>query len=203
MQDDELQYALRQLALGDAKLAEALATYGMPAARQREAGFRGLLRIILAQQVSVAAANAIEARLKARYPLLRPEDFIESDTEDLRSCGMSRQKVGYAQGIGEAILSGSLPIAQLPYMPDDEVIERITALKGFGIWSAEIYCMFCLGRVDIFPAGDLALQVALQKYYGKPERPTAKQVRELTEKWQPHRSAAAVFMWHYYRGNPA
>lgn len=203
MQEEELQHALEQLANKDAKLAESLEAYGRPAARSRDAGFRGLLRIILAQQVSVAAANAIEARLATRYPQLHPQDFVTATEEDLRACGLSRQKAGYAKGVGSAILSGALPIDDLSAMEDNEVITRITALKGLGLWSAEIYCMFCLGRADIFPADDLALQVALQKYHGKRQRPTATQVRKMAVKWKPYRTAAAIFMWHYYRGNPA
>jgi DNA-3-methyladenine glycosylase II len=112
------------------------------------------------------------------------------------------RKVEYAQGLAQAILDGDFVPADLEAKENDEVTKAITALRGFGVWSAEIYLMFSLQRNDIFPADDLALQVALQRLKGLAQRPTPGQARSLIEHWSPRRSAGSLFLWHYYRGAP-
>ena len=202
MNSDDIKNSLNILADKDAKLREAIALVGYPDARGREEGFFAFLRIIIAQQISVQAANAIEAKLFNKYPDFSPDICVSKSLEDLRACGLSMRKTEYIQNLSHNILNGTLPINEFADMPDDEVIKHITALKGFGVWSAEIYCLFSLGRHDIFPADDMALQESLRLLLGRKTRPSGKITRKLTNKWRPHRSAMAIFLWHYYKGRP-
>ena len=128
--------------------------------------------------------------------------LLKANEADLRAAGLSFRKIEYLQGLAEAELSGALGIKTLGSLSDEEAIERIVQLRGFGRWSAEIYLMFSLDRRDIFPADDLALQVALGRLRKLDHRPTAGEGRKLTESWAPYRTAASLFLWHYYQGQP-
>jgi len=124
-----------------------------------------------------------------------------SDSE-LRALGLSRQKVGYARGLSEAVIDGSLIPAALADLPDDVVVEKITRLKGFGRWSAEMFLLFSLGRPDVWPADDLAIQAGLHRIKNLRARPDRKRVDAMARPWQPYRGAAAIFIWHYYSNAP-
>lgn len=158
-----------------------------------------MLRIIVSQQLSTKVVAVIWARVEtlcnnevsAQVVLALPKDA-------LRECGLSWQKVGYAKGLAERIDSGLLSPEALVDMPTDEAIKALIEIKGYGVWSAEIYAMFALGRADIFPAGDLALQIAVQRLDALAEKPSEKQTREIAQRWSPQQSAVAVLMWHYY-----
>jgi len=194
--------ALNTLAKRDDDLRDALSAYGKPKPRIRPEGFETFVNTVVAQQISTHAANAIMGRVRKRLPRLTPRTLMKVSDEDLRSAGLSFRKIEYLRGLAEAELSGRLGIKRLGELNDEEAIERIMQLRGFGRWSAEIYLMFSLGRRDIFPADDLALQVALGRLKGLDKRPTAKEARRLTEDWAPYRSAASLFLWHYYQGQP-
>ena len=193
---------LTAVAKMEPKLAKAIKITGYPEPRIRERGYQTLLRTIVGQQVSVASAasvwNKLEAHLGQGCPV---EAVIASEFDDLRACGLSRQKQGYARSLAELILSGGLPLDDLPE-DDEEAIGYLTKVKGIGRWSAEIYLLFAEGRADIWPAGDLAVQVGIGKILGHAERPDEKLTRELAEKWSPHRGSVAIFTWHSYN-NPA
>ncbi len=118
--------------------------------------------------------------------------------QELRDAGLSWRKIEYAKGLAEAVVNGSFDIDKLNGLNNEEAIKAITKLKGFGRWSAEIYLMFSLGRLDVFPADDLGLLVALGQLKGLPERPTAKQAREMVSHWTPWRSIGSLFLWQYY-----
>jgi len=194
--------ALNALAKRDDDLRAALSAYGKPKPRNRPEGFETFVNTVVAQQISTHAANAIMGRVRQRLPRLTPRALMKVSDEDLRAAGLSFRKIEYLRGLAEAELSGRLGIKQLGQLNDEEAIERIVQLRGFGRWSAEIYLMFSLGRRDIFPADDLALQVALGRLKELDKRPTAKEARALTEPWAPYRSAASLFLWHYYQGQP-
>ena len=176
----------------------------MPAERTGERGYATLLRAILGQQVSVASANAIWTKLDAQTGgAADPANMARTTDEGLRAAGLSRQKMAYARSLSEEVLSGRLDFDRLP-ADDEEAIAHLTAVKGIGRWTAEIYLLFAEGRPDIFPAGDLAVQIELGVILGMEERPTEKAIRELAEAWRPYRGAAAVFAWHHRRaGAPA
>jgi DNA-3-methyladenine glycosylase II len=162
--------------------------------RRRGDGFPALLDAIIGQQVSIASARAIMARLAGAG--LTDEGAVAAASEDaLRGCGLSRQKIRYA---GEAARAG-IDYEGLRSVPDAEVVACLTALPGIGRWTAEIYAMFSLGRADVFAPGDLALQEAARGLFGLAERPSEKVLRAMAEEWSPWRSVAARILWAYYR----
>lgn len=193
-----LRDALDVLAVRETAIAEAIERLGYPPSRQREPGYETLLRTIVGQQVSVAAAASVWAKLEAALgPGCAPEALLASDYDTLRACGLSRQKQGYARSLAELVTSGALDLHALP-ADDEEAIAALVAIKGIGRWSAEIYLLFAEGRLDIWPAGDLAVQIAIGTLFGLPERPSEKDIRILAEAWRPHRSAMAIMAWHHY-----
>ncbi|SDN86983.1 DNA-3-methyladenine glycosylase II [Lutimaribacter pacificus] len=161
--------------------------------RRRPDGFAQLLSAIVSQQVSVASANAIWAKLEAAE-LTEPQAILALGEDDLRAQGLSRQKASYAR----ALAGAGIDFAALRDAPTAEVIETLTAVKGIGVWTAEIYAKFSLGHADVFAAGDLALQEGARMLYDLPERPTERQVRQMAEAWSPWRSVAARILWAYY-----
>jgi DNA-3-methyladenine glycosylase II len=193
-----LDASLDALAACEPGFAAALDRHGRPEPRISEPGAHSLLRTIVGQQVSVAAARSMWAKLEAGFGT--PPDLgkiLAASDEALRAAGLSRQKAGYARSLAALILSNELDLANLPG-DDEEAIALLTKIKGIGRWSAEIYLLFAEGRHDVWPAGDLAVQVEIGRLLGMTERPTEKQLRELAEAWRPHRGAAAVLAWHSY-----
>ena len=200
---EQLRTSLDALAAYEPAFAAALAYAGYPEPRIRERGYATLLRTIVGQQVSYKAADAVWKKLEALLGNATDPARIATKTdEELRTAGLSRQKSGYARSLAEEVLSGRLDLANLP-VEDEDAITQLVRVKGIGRWSAEIYLLFAEGRLDIWPAGDLAVQVEIGKILGLAERPNEKQVRELAEQWRPHRSAATVFAWHHYMFDPA
>ena len=190
--------SLDALALAEPGFARVLKTHGRPEPRLSEPGYESLLRTIVGQQVSVAAARSMWARLIDRFG--SPPDLTGlagAEDEALRGAGLSRQKAGYARSLAAQVLAGELDLAALP-QDDEEAIALLTRVKGIGRWSAEIYLLFAEGRGDVWPAGDLAVQVEIGRLLGLAERPSEKQLRALAEAWRPHRGAAAVLAWHSY-----
>ncbi len=194
--------ALRRLAKADPALAAALAAVGSPPLRSREPGFASLARIIVGQQVSTASSVALWAKLTAGVDPFTPEAVLARTADELRLLGLSRQKAAYTLGLARAIAEGTLDLERLRDLDDEAAIEEITRVKGLGRWSAEIYLLFALQRSDIWPAGDLALQIGMQRLRGLRKRPDAKRMIRLAEPWRPYRGAAAHFLWHYYRKAP-
>jgi len=197
-----LHESLDALAKREKAFAGVLKTHGKPEPRLSEPGVETLLRTIVGQQVSVHAARSMWNKLIAR--LGQPVDLqklLESSDEELREAGLSRQKAGYARSLAALVLSGELDLARLPE-DDEEAIAHLTRIKGIGRWSAEIYLLFAEGRGDVWPAGDLAVQIEIGKLLGLEGKPTEKQLRELAEAWRPHRGAAAVLAWHSYNAPP-
>lgn len=182
--------------------AKALKIAGYPEPRIRPTGYRTLLRTIVGQQVSVAAAASVWRKLEAELgEEVAAAELLARDFDTLRACGLSRQKQGYARSLCELVESGELQLDDLPG-DDEAAIAELTRIKGIGRWSAEIYLLFAEGRPDIWPAGDLAVQVALHKLLRLAERPSEKEARALAERYRPHRGALAIFSWHCY-DNPA
>jgi DNA-3-methyladenine glycosylase II len=172
--------------------------YGVPDPRNSAPGAQTLLRTIVGQQVSVAAARSMWAKLESAFG--SPPDLhllLAASDGELRAAGMSRQKSGYIRSLAELVISGELDLDKLPE-DDEEAIALLTRIKGIGRWSAEIYLLFAEGRADVFPAGDLAVLVELGRLMGLPEKPSEKQLREMAEPWRPYRGAAAILAWHSY-----
>jgi DNA-3-methyladenine glycosylase II len=174
--------------------ARALPLVGELPLRREEDGFPALLRAIVGQQVSVASARAIWARLEAMGLTEEAAMAVASD-EDLRAAGLSRQKARY----GRALALAGIDFNALRSVPDGEVVRTLVAVPGIGVWTAEIYAMFALGRADVFAPGDLALQEAARVLFEQEARPTEKKLRAMAEDWTPWRSVAARILWAYYR----
>lgn len=197
-----IKQGLDAIAANDSRIGRALELAGYPEPRLRPTGYATLLRTIVGQQVSVAAAASVWKRLEELLGPDMPADrLLDSDIDALRACGLSRQKQGYARSLCELVAGGALDLESLP-ADDEAAIAELTRIKGIGRWSAEIYLLFAEGRPDIWPAGDLAVQAGLAKLLHLDERPSEKAAREMAEGWRPHRGAAAIFTWHCYN-NPA
>jgi DNA-3-methyladenine glycosylase II len=186
------------LAAIEPAFAKVIEQHGIPEPRASAPGAHTLLRTIVGQQVSVAAARSMWAKVEAAFgaPPELPLLLAASD-EELRAAGISRQKAGYIRSLAELVISGELDLDNLP-ADDEEAIALLTKIKGIGRWSAEIYLLFAEGRGDVFPAGDLAVLIECGRLLGHEERLTEKQLRELGEAWRPYRGAAAVLAWHSY-----
>ena len=199
LSSDQIESALDALAARDEDIARALGHVGYPEPRIRERGYATMLRTIVGQQVSFQAAASVWAKLEATLGPDCPADALLSRSdEELRGCGLSRQKQGYARSLASLTQSGELSFDALP-AEDEEAIALLTRIKGIGRWSAEIYLLFAEGRPDIWPAGDLAVQEAVGRIKRLPARPAEKETRALAEGWRPHRGAAAIFAWHSYK----
>ncbi|MFD1106219.1 DNA-3-methyladenine glycosylase family protein [Sphingobium olei] len=195
---DEMRASLDAIAQLEPGFAAAIQRVGYPEPRVREPGYETLLRTIVGQQVSVASAAAVWRRLEAELGKgCAPDALLARDHDQLRACGLSRQKQGYARSLAELVVSGALDLHALP-SDDEEAIAQLVQIKGIGRWSAEIYLLFAEGRPDIWPAGDLAVQVEIGRILGLADRPSEKLTRELAERWRPHRGAAAIMAWHHY-----
>ncbi len=194
-----IRSSLDAVAEREPRIAAALAQAGYPEPRVNDRGYVTLLRTIVGQQVSLPSARAIWSKLEAA--LGRADDpslMAAASDEALRGAGLSRQKMSYARSLAEEVVSGRLDLHHLP--DDDEAaIAELVRIKGIGRWSAEIYLLFAEGRQDIWPAGDLAVQIAMGRILGLPDKPPERRLRELAEAWRPHRGALAIFAWHYYK----
>ncbi len=202
MNQAKIKRHLDKLALLDEDLGRGLELVKYPKPRIREQGFETLLSAIVSQQISTGAAAAIMGRVRELLPDMEAEAALCLPAGALRAAGLSLRKVEYVEGLAQAMADERFDPTGFPEMDDQAVIDAITALRGFGPWSAEIYLMFSLQRSDIFPAGDLALRIALQKLKGIEAPLNEKQARVLVEAWSPYRSAGSLFLWHYYRGAP-
>ena len=194
----QLRDSLDAIAAIEPGFAAALTRAGYPEPRVREPGYETLLRTIVGQQVSVASAGAVWRKLEAELGEgCAPDVLLARDYDALRACGLSRQKQGYARSLAEMVVTGTLDLHALP-ADDEEAIAQLVRIKGIGRWSAEIYLLFAEGRPDIWPAGDLAVQIETGRILGLPERPSEKATRALADAWRPHRGAAAIMAWHHY-----
>lgn len=195
---EQIRAGLDALAAIEPAFATAIARVGYPAPRIRERGYATLLRTIVGQQVSVKAADAVWRKIAALVG--DPDDprtILTATDERLREAGMSRQKTGYARHLADEVTAGRLDLANLP-ADDEAAIAELVRIKGIGRWSAEVYLLFAEGRTDIWPAGDLAVQIEIGRILGHDARPSERLVRDLAEAWRPHRGALAIFTWHHY-----
>jgi DNA-3-methyladenine glycosylase II len=197
---DAKSYAegLRCLAGRDRDLARLLAEFGTPPEWFREPGFPTLVHIILEQQVSLASAGAAFTRLLSLAAPLTPERFLALDDAELKGAGFSRQKTLYGRHLAEAVAGGELNLAALGRMDDAEVKATLTRVKGIGSWTADIYLLMSLRRPDAWPAGDLALAVAMQEVRRLASRPAPTELAAIAEAWRPWRALGARLLWNYY-----
>lgn len=196
--EDDIRAGIRTLRRRCEVMRRVHDATGMPPLRRRPAGLEGLARIIIGQQLSVASAGAIWARFEALVSPLDAARLLGTSDAELRSIGLSGGKIRTLRAVSSAMENG-LDLARLDAAADEDVHAALTAVSGIGPWSADIFLLFCLGRPDAFAAGDLALQVAAQHAFGLAERPDARALLELAERWRPWRAVAARLLWSYYR----
>jgi DNA-3-methyladenine glycosylase II len=169
-------------------------SFGLPSFDPREKGYLALKKTIVGQQLSIASAAAIWNRFVSAN--LKDEKILSNQADkELRDLGLSRQKISYLKSLANS----KLDFESLETMKNEEVIEKLTGIKGIGLWTAEIYCIFSLRRLDIFPAGDLALQEAAKHVLNLKSRPSEREIRKIAESWMPYRSVCALILWHFYR----
>jgi DNA-3-methyladenine glycosylase II len=186
------------LAARDKDLARLLDTDGIPPLWARKPGFATLIHIILEQQVSLASALAMYKRLVDNIVPFTPRRFSEVGSSYLRSLGVTRQKASYCLNLALTILDKQLDLKAVTKMKDADVLETLTRIKGIGPWTANIYLLMALGRPDIWPAGDIALENTLRKIKVLDAKPTSATLSEVAESWRPFRSVAARMLWHHY-----
>jgi DNA-3-methyladenine glycosylase II len=196
--EENFKQAIKELAIIDRDLALVIEKLGHPPNWTREAGFPGLVQIILEQQVSLAAAKAVFERLRQIVVPLTPENFLLFDDIQLKAIGFSRQKIQYSRGLANAIATGQLNLTQLATLDEITIRSQLKQLKGIGDWTVDIYLLMAMQRPDVFPKGDLALAIAIQKLKGLAIRPTPQELEIMSQNWRPWRAVAARILWHYY-----
>lgn len=197
--DAALKGGLDELLRLDPVMARLVREGATPVLRKRPPGFEGLAWIVTGQQVSTASAAAIWSRVKDALAPLTPERILAASDEELRAPGLSAPKIRTLRAAASAVVEGRLPLDRLAERPADDAHASLTAVKGIGPWTADIYLLFCLGHPDAFPAGDLAVQEAARLAYGLPDRPSPKALSAMAERWRPWRGVAAKVLWAYYR----
>ncbi len=188
----------QKVASADRDLAQVIDQYGYPPMWNRPNTFESLVHIILEQQVSLASALATLNKLREKIGTISPENVLALSDEELRACYFSRQKTVYVRHLAQALLNGSLNLAELEGLADDEVRQRLLRLKGIGHWTIDVYLIFVLKRTDIFPVGDLAAVNALKKIKKLSKETTRETLLELASLWQPYRTLATMLLWHDY-----
>jgi DNA-3-methyladenine glycosylase II len=193
-----LAQAAQDLAARDEILARILATHGAPPMWRRATGFATLVHIILEQQVSLKSAKSMLRRLQAAIDPFTPERFVEVGEAHFRGLGVTRQKSSYLLRLSESMLSSELSLTRLARLSDDEARIQLTRIKGIGSWSADVYLLMAMRRADIWPAGDLALAVAVKELWGLEFKPTPDELERIAERWRPYRAVAARMLWQHY-----
>lgn len=191
-----------ELAARDNQLAGVIQSHGYPPMWSRPNTFETLVHIILEQQVSLASALAALNKLREKVQEVTPARVLLLTDEELKACYFSRQKLTYTKYLAEALLSGQLKLDVLVDLPDDEVRRQLTALKGIGNWTVDVYLMFVLQRADIFPIGDLAAVNAFKEVKLLPRDAPRELLLDIAEGWQPYRTVATMILWHHYLSTP-
>ena len=196
--EQNLPALCKKLAKNDSDLARIFKTYGVPPLWDREPVFSTLVHIILEQQVSLASALSAFNKLKNKLGDVTPEAVLSLTDAEMKACYLSRQKMGYVRGLAEAIRDEQLNLEELNPLSNEDATEELKKIKGIGDWTAQVYLLMVMLRVDIMPRGDIALHAAYQKLKGLDKRPKSDEFIEIAKKWKPYRSVAARLLWHFY-----
>ena len=197
----EQEAAIAALLAADERFHPIVARTGRPPFKpRRKHGFEALVDIVVSQQLSIAAADTIFGRVKEKVSPFTPENMLDTAAEDLRACGLSAPKQKHMKSIATAILDGSLDLKRVRRMHDDDARAYLTAVKGIGPWTADIYLMSSLGRADVWPVADVGLQAAIARALKLRRRPTERQMERLSKDWRPWRTIAARLFWTHEDG---
>ena len=198
--DSELKKAEAHLAKNDLKLALIIATTGLPTIKSHSDYYSSLIGSIISQQLSVKAADTIEKRFLALFDsdLPSPSEILTKSVEELRTAGLSNAKAKYVQDLARHIIDGKLKFDQFEGLSNDEIINELIAVKGIGIWTAHMFLMFCMGRLDVLATGDLGIRNGIRAVYGLKDMPSPLDVEEIAKKnnWHPYETAACWYIWH-------
>ncbi len=196
---------VEHLRQADPIMAGLIDTFGIVQRRRDRPPFYALMASIVSQQISVKAAAAIMGRLEALFPegqAVRAAAVLAIPPEQLRAVGLSAAKVRYMYDLAEKVASDVVDLDRLPQLPDEEIIEALCRIKGIGRWTAEMFLMFSLGRLDVLPVDDLGLRASIQRNYGFEQLPKAAEIRPLAEPWRPYRSIATFYLWESLHNTP-
>ena len=192
------QIAVKELSRKDKNIAIAVKKYGMPDDRVTEGGFDTLLRMIIGQQISVKAANAVWSKM-VNANINTTNNILSATDESLKEAGLSRQKISYSKDLAEKINSGLLNLNELKHLSSEATHKKLTQVRGIGDWTANIYQLFVLCDMDAFPQADLAIQEGAKRFFKLESRPSSNDLLKIVEKWVPLRGAAALVLWQIYR----
>lgn len=203
-----LQQAADHLTANDPALAPIIARAGLPTITPHKNYYQELVESIVSQQLSVKAAATILKRFVQLFPgtdFPAPDQILSKDIEELRAVGLSRQKASYIQDLALKVLEGSVRFNHLDALSNDEVIAELTQIKGVGVWTVHMFLMFCMGRLDVFPTGDLGIKNGIQKLYNFTDKPSIEDMEEVAQKnnWHPYESVASWYIWHSLDNKPA
>lgn len=190
-----MQEAIRQLSSTHPAFAAILEKYGQPNIPSRPQGFETLCKIIFEQQVSLESGKACYDKLKALVGDFTPENILNCPEDDLRKCGLSRQKSKYVTALAEAMISGHINLESFPLKTPEEIRSELIKIKGIGHWTIDVYLMFSMQSPDIIPLGDIGIIITIKELWQLHDKT---EILALTETWKPYRTAAAFFLWHYY-----
>ncbi len=196
---DDVAEGMEHLLRVEPRFERAFTAAGMPPLRRQPAGLAALLYIITEQQISLAAAAAIWRRFEKRFHPFDPLVLLAAGDDDYRACGQSGAKIRTIRALAEALRAGSVDLDRMAQLEDAPARKELMAIKGIGPWTADIYLLSCLGRRNVWPSGDLALQVAAQLVFDLAQRPDRTEMEELAQDWQPWRAVAARLLWAHYR----
>ncbi len=190
-----MQHAIDYLVDKDQTLKDIIASYGHPIIQKRDEGFASMCHIILEQQVSIASAKACYEKIRNHFGTITPEIILNCNDEELRNCGVSRQKTIYLKGLASKVLSNEIDFSSFPNKSEEQIRSELVKIKGVGNWSIEVYLMFCLQSQDIIPLGDIAIKNTIIELYA---HNSAEEMQALSHHWKPYRTMASYILWHYY-----
>ena len=190
-----MQEAISYLTSKDETLKFILENFGNPIIQKREEGFASMCHIILEQQVSIASAKACYVKLENHFKTISPEVILNSSDDELRNCGVSRQKIIYLKDLANKVLSNAIDFKSYTTKSEKQIREELITIKGVGNWSIEVYLMFCLQSPDIIPLGDIAIKNTLKELYNCQ---TPEEMQSISDHWKPFRTFASYTIWHYY-----
>ncbi len=190
-----MQYTIDFLGSKDPILKDILIAFGHPIIQKRDEGFASMCHIILEQQVSIESAKACFVKIQNRLQEITPETIQNATDEDLRYCGVSRQKSSYLKDLASKVLSNQIDFETFPFKTEQEIRAELITIKGAGNWSIEVYLMFCLQSPDIVPLGDIAIKNTLKELYNCQ---THEEMQLISDNWKPYRTFASFTIWHYY-----
>ncbi len=190
-----MQHAIDYLSDKDEKLKFIIENFGHPIIQYRDEGFASLGHIILEQQVSIASAKACYDKIQNHFGSIKPQTIFICNDDELRSCGVSRQKIKYLKDLASKVLSNEIDFTTFPTKSEEQIRAELITVKGVGNWSIEVYLMFCLQSQDIIPLGDIAIKNTLKELY---DCQTHEEMQSLSHNWKPNRTMASYILWHYY-----